>query len=120
MESLNDYLFALSSHAVYWSSSDCILFMLNEIFNAPPPPIRQQQQTLQRKETLTLALQGASRDQLTPSNGSQSSLADITSMRLGACREMSHTPKSDYLHSSLSTPTLDTNVMCTPVPCTGI
>ncbi|KAL5112628.1 Phospholipase DDHD2 [Taenia crassiceps] len=33
LESLNDYLFALSSHAVYWDSQDCLLFMLNQIFN---------------------------------------------------------------------------------------
>uniref|UniRef100_A0A5K3EY82 DDHD domain-containing protein n=1 Tax=Mesocestoides corti TaxID=53468 RepID=A0A5K3EY82_MESCO len=32
LESLNDYLFALSSHAVYWDSQDCVLFMLNQIF----------------------------------------------------------------------------------------
>lgn len=33
MESLNDYLFALSSHAVYWDSQDCLLFMLNQLFD---------------------------------------------------------------------------------------
>ncbi|VDM25532.1 unnamed protein product [Hydatigera taeniaeformis] len=33
LESLNDYLFALSSHAVYWDSQDCLLFMLNQIFD---------------------------------------------------------------------------------------
>ncbi|KAL5963184.1 Phospholipase DDHD2 [Taenia solium] len=33
LESLNDYLFALSSHAIYWDSQDCLLFMLNQIFS---------------------------------------------------------------------------------------
>uniref|UniRef100_A0A0R3T8X2 DDHD domain-containing protein n=1 Tax=Rodentolepis nana TaxID=102285 RepID=A0A0R3T8X2_RODNA len=33
LESLNDYLFALSSHAVYWDSKDCLLFMLNQVFD---------------------------------------------------------------------------------------
>ncbi|KAM7541375.1 hypothetical protein Aperf_G00000022239 [Anoplocephala perfoliata] len=33
LESLNDYLFALTSHAVYWDSQDCLLFMLNQIFD---------------------------------------------------------------------------------------
>ncbi len=37
MESLNDYLFALSSHAVYWDSQDCILFLLNQIFSNASP-----------------------------------------------------------------------------------
>ncbi|VDL20598.1 unnamed protein product [Hymenolepis diminuta] len=41
LESLNDYLFALSSHAVYWDSQDCLLFMLNQLFdNADSAGIR--------------------------------------------------------------------------------
>uniref|UniRef100_A0A0X3PB28 DDHD domain-containing protein n=1 Tax=Schistocephalus solidus TaxID=70667 RepID=A0A0X3PB28_SCHSO len=38
LESLNDYLFALTSHAVYWESQDCVLFILSELFRGPHRP----------------------------------------------------------------------------------
>ncbi|OQV16550.1 SEC23-interacting protein [Hypsibius exemplaris] len=33
LESLNQYLFALHSHAVYWDSEDCLLFILRQIID---------------------------------------------------------------------------------------
>lgn len=47
MESLNDYIFALASHACYWESEDTILLVLKELYSLQGvSPDRRQDDTL--------------------------------------------------------------------------
>ncbi|KJE93464.1 DDHD domain containing 2 [Capsaspora owczarzaki ATCC 30864] len=38
IESINEYLFSITAHFVYWRSQDTILFIMNEIFNSSTSP----------------------------------------------------------------------------------
>ncbi|VDN18231.1 unnamed protein product, partial [Dibothriocephalus latus] len=80
LESLNDYLFALSSHAVYWESQDCVLFILTELFRGPHRPAFPTMSSSFSAPTkispdMVSTLEGALMDQPTSlDNGSQSLL----------------------------------------------